>query len=175
MGPTADRFQVEQQFEAIKALSNTLDRHGIDYWLFGGWAVDFWVGEITRAHDDIDVAAWRADYDLIKVALLDEGWQHTPVANEVVGTRYQWGTTQAEFTFVVADERGRVVIPFDDQPVLWSTRPFGTDRRELRGVTTRTIPLKLLKAGKEVAREGASEAEKDRADLDALSRVGEEE
>ena len=151
--------------EAIKALSSTLDRHGIDYWLFGGWAVDFWVGAVTRAHDDIDVAAWGADYDLIKAALLGEGWQHAPMANEVVGTRYQWGAIQAEFTFVVADERGGVVIPFGYQPVLWSARPFGSDRRELRGVVTRTIPLTLLKAGKEVAREGAVGAEKDRADF----------
>jgi hypothetical protein len=94
LGWTAENFQVEQQFEAIKALSSTLDRHGIDYWLFGGWAVDFWVGDVTRAHDDIDVAAWRADYDLIKAVLLGEGWQHAPMANEVVGTRYQWGASR---------------------------------------------------------------------------------
>jgi hypothetical protein len=78
------------------------------------------------------------------------------------------GSIQAEFTFVVADERGGVVIPFGDEPVLWSARPFGSDRRERRCVVTRTIPLTLLKAGKEVAREGAVGAEKDRADFDAL-------
>jgi hypothetical protein len=59
--------------------------------------------------------------------------------------------------------------------VLAQAATFGSDRRELRGVVVRTIPLTLLKAGKEIAREGAVGAEKDRADFDALSRVGDEE
>jgi hypothetical protein len=50
-------------------------------------------------------------------------------------------------------------------------RPFGDTRRELRGVVARTIPLELLKAGKEQAREGALEGDKDRADRAALSRI----
>lgn len=161
----------EEQLAAIEGLGSVLDRAGIEYWLFGGWAVDFWVGGITREHDDIDVAAWRGDYDAIGAALQSAGWRHTPVANEVVGTRYQWRTAQAEFTFVVADDDGRILIPFADQPIVWSTGPLGDDRRQLHGVTCRTIPLALLRTGKSSAREGAAEGAKDRADFEALSQL----
>ena len=53
----------EVQLAAIASIGRALDQEAIDYWLFGGWAVDFWVGRVTREHDDIDVAAWRNDYE----------------------------------------------------------------------------------------------------------------
>ena len=161
----------EEQLAAIANLSRILDQHRVDYWLFGGWAVDFCVGAVTREHDDIDVAAWRHDYDAIRAALEAAGWRHTPVADEVVGTRYQWRLAQVEFTFVEADDQGRIVIPLPDQPIVWSTKSFGGDRRELLAVNSRTIPLALLRAGKSLPRQGAAEAAKDRADFQALSRL----
>ena len=161
----------EEQLAAIASLSSILDGRRVEYWLFGGWAVDFWVGGVTREHDDIDVAAWRDDYDAIGAALVGAGWQHTPVANEVVGTRYRLGSAEAEFTFVVADAEGRILIPMIEQPIVWSTESFGDHRRTLGGVNSRTIPLALLRAGKAMSREGAADAAKDRADFEALSRL----
>ena len=102
------------------------------------------------------------------------GWRHTPAADEVVGTRYQWRSAQVEFTFVIADEDGSILVPLAGQPVVWSTEPFGNGRRELLGVGSRTIPLALLRTGKSFPREGAAEAAKDRADYDALSRLQDE-
>lgn len=65
------------------------------------------IGSVTRAHNDIDIPSCRVDYDAIKAAPLDAGWQHTPVPDEVVGTRYESDSAvQVEFTPVVADETG---------------------------------------------------------------------
>jgi hypothetical protein len=161
----------EEQLAAIASLSSALDQHGVEYWLFGGWAVDFWVGAVTRQHDDIDVAAWRQDYETIRAALEAAGWRHTPAADEVVGTRYRWRLAQVEFIFVMADEDGSILVPLADQPVVWSTESFGDGRRELLGVSCRTIPLALLMTGKSFPREGVAEAAKDRADFEALSRL----
>lgn len=162
---------MEEHLAAIDSLGSVLDQQGIEYWVFGGWAVDFWVGRITREHDDIDIAAWRDDSDAIGTALQIAGWRHTPVANEVVGTRYEWRTAQVEFTFVVAGDEGRILIPLAEQPIVWSTEPFGDARRELLGVSCRTISLALLRTGKSSAREGVAEGAKDRADLEALSQL----
>ncbi len=159
----------EVQLAAIASIGRALDQEAIDYWLFGGWAVDFWVGRVTREHDDIDVAAWRNDYDVIGTALQAVGWRHMPVPDEVVGTRYQWGMAEVEFTFMTTDSAGRFVIPLPDHPVVWSAEPFGDERRQLSGVDSRIIPLALLKAGKSSAREGSAEAAKDRSDAQALS------
>ena len=161
----------EEQLVAIASLGAALDGAGIEHWLFGGWAVDLWVGEVTRPHEDIDVAAWRADQDALGVALLATGWRHTPVADEVVGTRYQLGRAQVEFTFLVTGDDGSVVVPLPGGPIVVSATPLGSARRELRGVTARTIPLALLRSGKETPREGTAEGAKDRADREALARV----
>ncbi len=161
----------EEQLDAIASLAAALDRAGVDHWMFGGWAVDFWVGAVTREHEDIDVMAWRGDYDAIGAALRGAGWRHTPVPDEVVGTRYTWRSAQVEFTFLISGDGGSIVIPLPDRPMVLSTEPLGGARRELNGVRARTIPLELLRTGKSFAREGAAEGAKDRADFEALSKI----
>jgi hypothetical protein len=162
---------VADQLAAIGSLSAALDDAGIEYWLFGGWAVDFWVGEVTRPHDDIDVVAWRHDFDAIRTSLVAAQWEHTPTVDDVVGTRYRRGAAEVEFTFVEPGAEGQVVVPLPTGPVTWSSKPFGDDRAYLRDVGSRVIPLDVLAAGKSVPREGVAEAAKDRADFEALSRV----
>ena len=56
----------EVQLAAIASIGRALDQEAIDYWLFGGWAVDFWVGRVTREHDDIDVAAWKQSIAVVR-------------------------------------------------------------------------------------------------------------
>lgn len=170
----ADAAPVEMQLEAIARLDQALDEQQIPYWVFGGWAVDFWVGRVTRPHGDIDVVAWRADYDRVLDALTAEGFEHTPVQDEVVGTRYRWRRAEVEFTFVETTDGADVVIPIPGQPIRWSSEPLGVVHKELGGVACRTIPLQLLVAGKSPS--GASErTEKDQADLAALSELSERE
>ena len=162
---------VEMQLEAIARLDRALDREQIAYWVFGGWAVDFWVGRVTRPHGDIDVVAWRVDYDRVRDALIAEGFEHTPVQDEVVGTRYRWRSAEVEFTFVETTDGADVVIPIPGQPIRWSTEPLGTVRRELHGVACRTISLELLVAGKSSPAGTSERTEKDTADLAALSAL----
>lgn len=161
----------DEQLAAIQAFDQALRTAAIDYWLFGGWAVDFWVGEVTRAHDDIDVAAWRSDVDAIRTALVTAGWEHTPTPEDRVGTRYRLGRVQVELTFVEAGKAGEVVVPLPSGAVTWSPEPFGDDQAQLGAVTCRIIPLPVLARGKATARTGSAEAAKDRADFAALSRV----
>jgi hypothetical protein len=109
MAAAIDTQRAQQQLAAIASLDTSLQEHDIEYWLFGGWAVDFWVGSVTRDHDDIDVAAWQSDKDAIRTALLSNGWQHTPAAGDVVATRYQLHGMKAEFTFVVRGSNDEVL------------------------------------------------------------------
>ena len=170
-GPSGEAPSPEDQLAAIASLGQALEAAGIEHWLFGGWGVDLWVGEITRPHEDIDVGAWRADYDAIGTALLAAGWRHTPVPDEVVGTRYQLGRAQVEFTFFVTDGDGSTVVPVPGAPIVVSAEPPGFDRRDLLGVSARVFPIDLMRAHKATPRAGTVEGAKDRADLEALSRL----
>ena len=58
-----------QQLSALARVSDLLDRAGVAYWLFGGWAVDFYAGSVTRAHDDLDLAVWLDDVPRIAESL----------------------------------------------------------------------------------------------------------
>lgn len=159
------------QLDAIAALGVLLDRAGIDHWLFGGWAADFWVGHVTRAHDDADLAVRLDDRGVIDEILVAEGWVHTPEPGEDVGTRYRHGAVLLELTFVVEQE-GVVLLPFGAGPVVWSTAPFGDSRRDLDGVTARVQALEVLRHDKSRPRQDdARDAVKDRADYEALSRT----
>ena len=159
----------DEQLAAIAGLDAALTAAGIDYWLFGGWAVDFWVGSVTRRHEDVDAFAWRSDSDAIEAALETAGWQHVPKDTDDLGTRYLLGNAEVEFTFLEPDEDGRAIIPLPEGPV--ALPALGDERPDLSGVAARTIPLELLRAWKSAPREAPADVAKDVADVEALSRL----
>jgi hypothetical protein len=63
----------DEQLAAVDRIHELLEGAGIEYWLFGGWAVDFHAGSVTRAHVDVDVAVWAHDLDRIRQLLEADG------------------------------------------------------------------------------------------------------
>jgi len=161
-----------EQLSALAQVHDLFTGSGIDYWLFGGWAVDFHVGSITRSHDDIDVAVWLDDHDRIAGLLGAEGWRHAPEADEDGGTGYERDTVRLELTFLVPEDGGEVYVPLLAGRALWSDEPLSTDLAELSGVRARVLGLAELKRGKSRSREDPVEAAKDRADFATLSQLG---
>lgn len=53
--------RASRQLQTIGWLNALFAERGIDCWLFGGWAVDFHAGRVTRHHDDVDLAVWQSD------------------------------------------------------------------------------------------------------------------
>jgi hypothetical protein len=161
-----------QQLAAFAQTHELFTHSGIDYWLFGGWAVDFHVGSITRVHDDIDVAVWLDDHDRIARLLEAEGWNHAPEPDEDGGMGYERDGVRLELTFLVPGDGGEVYIPLRAGRVLWSDEPLSTDLAELSGVRARVLGLAALKRGKARSRDDPVEAAKDRADFAILSQLG---
>jgi hypothetical protein len=159
------------QLSAIAQTHELLTRGGIDYWLFGGWAVDFHAGSVTRSHDDIDIAVWLDDHDRIARLLGAEGWTHAPEPDEDGGTGYERDSVRLELTFLVPGDGGEVYIPLRAGRVLWSDEPMSTDLLELFGAPARVLGLAELKRGKSRSRDEPVEGEKDRADFATLSRL----
>jgi hypothetical protein len=162
---------VDEQLSALARVSSQLDAAGIDHWLFGGWAVDFYAGEVTRTHDDVDLAVWLDDFPRIEELLHADGWRHAPLPDEDGGTGYERGAVRMEFTFLVRED-GRVVMPMRDRSVEWPKEALADDVAELRGVSVRILALATLTQWKSSSRDDADDAAKDRADFERLSGLG---
>ena len=62
-------LELTPQTAALAGAADALEQAGLEHWFFGGWAVDLWVGRLTRPHDDIDVLVRRADEAAVDAAL----------------------------------------------------------------------------------------------------------
>ena len=160
-----------RQLHALSRVHELLDGAGIDLWLFGGWAVDFYAGFITRAHDDVDIAVWLKDLPTISQILEADGWRHVPSEDDDGGTGFEDGNVRLELTYLVRDGDGHIFTPLRLGRASWSEDAFADDVRELLGFRSRVIGLATLAAGKSAAREDPEEAAKDRADFNVLSRM----
>jgi hypothetical protein len=116
--------------------------------------VDFHAGEVTRQHDDLDVAVWSHDGECVRELLTTAGWRHTPAEGYSV---YERGDVRLEVTFRDHGE--------------WPPNSFEHDVAEVAGVHARVVSLSSLRADKSVVRDDASVAAKDRADSATLRRL----
>jgi hypothetical protein len=157
---------------AIAELDQLLRRHDVAYWLFGGWAVDFHAGRLTREHGDIDIAIWSNDRERVATLLLDRAWVHRPEAGEDGYTRYERNEIRLEVAFLARDERGEVYTPLRDGRGEWPPDSFGDEVAQLRAVRARVIGRESLIADKSIVRSDAVTAAKDRADIASLTSAG---
>lgn len=157
-----------RQLAGLGRLASRLESEHVAYWLFGGWAVDFHAGSITRGHDDVDVAIWLEDRQRVARLLEADGWRHAPAGDEDGGTGYERGDVRLELTYLTRDAAGEVFIPLRNGPVPWARESFADDVRELSGVRARVITLASLRSMKSWPRDDPEDAAKDRADLAAL-------
>jgi Aminoglycoside-2''-adenylyltransferase len=166
-----DRVPAAEQLAALARIHELLDGQGIEYWLFGGWAVDFHAGSVTRTHDDLDIAVWLKDHKRIAALLAADGWRHAPEGHEDGYTRYERGALRLELAFLAASEEGHVYTPLREGRAAWPDEAFEDDVAELAGVRARVISLPALKADKAERRDDPIVAAKDRADLATLSTL----
>ena len=159
-----------EQLAALGRIHEVLERDGIEYWLFGGWAVDFHAGSVTRPHDDLDLGVWLKDHDRIAALLAADGWKRAPEEGEDGYAGYVRGSTRLELAFLARGDDGEVYTPLREGRGAWPDNAFEDDVAELHGVRVRVISLRALKADKSEAREDPIVAAKDRADVAILSR-----
>ena len=157
----------------VGSASDALDRAGLEHWFFGGWAVDLWVGRLTRPHEDIDVLVWRRDEGRVHKVLQGAGWDHTPTPEDVVGTNYTRDGYELQLTFVVPGDEGGVVVPLPEQPMVLSSGPLAYARRNMDDLSVRVLTLELMLAIKGTPRPDEVGGSKDRADLAVLRSVAE--
>jgi Aminoglycoside-2''-adenylyltransferase len=159
------------QLETIGWLHTVLGEQGIDYWLFGGWAVDFHTGRVTRDHSDVDLAIWQSDLEIIGRLLEAHGWVHAPEPGEQGYTGYEREEVRVELAFLARDETGTVHTPLPDGQGDWPADSFGATVAEVNGVHARVVGLASLIQDKSGPRHDPAVSAKDQADVALLTTL----
>jgi hypothetical protein len=170
-GP-GDSISADAQLTVVGRLHELFGQRGIDYWLFGGWAVDFHAGRVTRPHADIDIAVWHADFDRVDSVLREEAWDRHVEPGEDGYTHYRHGASHLDVAFLARDADGCVYTPLREGRGEWSAGAFDNDTVQLLGVRARVVSVASLLADKSERRDDPLADMKDRADVAALGRLG---
>ncbi len=71
-----------RQIAAVAEVLEVAAHLGVEVWLRGGWAMDFYLGEVTRDHLDVDWFTWAEDMQPLVAELIRRGWtdlvEHPP-------------------------------------------------------------------------------------------------
>jgi hypothetical protein len=157
------------QLQTIGWLHALFVEQDIDYWLFGGWAVDFHLGRVTREHADVDIAVWRADIDHIRRLLETRGWDHVPEPGEDGYTGYERGDVRLELAFLARDDAGTVHTPLREGRGEWPAGSFGDVQADVNGVRACVVGRASLIEDKSGPRQDPTVLAKDRADVALLT------
>jgi hypothetical protein len=109
----------ELQLQHIAEAVRIADALGITLWLRGGWAMDFYLGELTRPHGDIDWFARAQDAPALADALLRHGYRPVPGSPPDLQLDFDKDGLESSFTLVDRDAAGRVVVaggPWKGEP-----------------------------------------------------------
>jgi len=158
------------QLDALADVAAAFDAAGVEHWLFGGWAVDFHAGWVTREHGDLDIGIWLADIPRIDELLAAEGWLDLRDPDVDGGKAFGRDGVRLELTYLYRDADGEVYTPLlDGTRGRWTDQSLGDEIAELDGVRCRVVSLASMIWMKEPGRRSDPEdAAKDSADYNVL-------
>jgi hypothetical protein len=71
---------VAQDFGPIIDVARVMDGYRRPWFVSGGWAIDLFVGQVTRTHKDVEVGAYHADQDALSAHLA--AWRLSRIRND---------------------------------------------------------------------------------------------
>ena len=134
-----------RQLTLLREVDEFLRAAKIRYWLRGGWALDFIIGDVTRVHGDIDLVTWKRHEARIRRLFEDRGFSATPRS---VSVDFEKDRVEVNVLFI---EKGPNVVytaGFRDDP-RWSEDVLADPPRQFAGLRCRTISPKGLLEEKE--------------------------
>ena len=101
---------VKEQLAAVAEVLAVSHRAGTEIWLRGGWAMDFYVSEISREHLDVTFFAWRCDLPELVERLISSGWSEVGVHPQDQQRDLRRGAVELGFAPLERHDEGRVVV-----------------------------------------------------------------
>ncbi len=161
-----------EPLHVIRDMTDALTAAGIDHWLFGGWAIDFHLGMITREHNDIDLIIWSHDRAYLSVVLQIHAFQLKATPNPE-HLYFEKAGQQIEVSFIERTCSGEIITPgrWADWP--WPSDAFMAGRRQLHGIWCPVTSLESVIESKKEFQAHAPEQplrQKDQDDLEHVQR-----
>ncbi|GIE78619.1 hypothetical protein Aph02nite_45690 [Actinoplanes philippinensis] len=99
-------MDAEEQLESIAEVASL----GLEVWLRGGWAMDFFLGRVTRPHLDVDWFVWAPDAGRLSAALTSRGYELLPEPPHDRQLDFARGGLDLSFALITRDSAGDVTV-----------------------------------------------------------------
>jgi hypothetical protein len=164
----------QTQLQLLHELCEVLGAATVEWWLFGGWAVDFHVGTVTRDHADIEIFVRVGDVESAREALVTAGFTAMPALYPNECQPFLKHGQEVGIWFLTENEAGVTHTPgrWSDWP--WAQGSFDSSPINLQGIDALVMSpegMLDLKQNFHAHRHGAPLRDKDRADIEHLERV----
>ncbi|GMA64292.1 hypothetical protein NZD89_02870 [Alicyclobacillus fastidiosus] len=139
------------QLEALREISLVFSSLQYDFWLRGGWAIDFLLGRVTRLHDDVDLVTWVHYRDKIEQSLRETGYEQIPVREPFNGRQsdFRKDTVDLTICYITRSEDGSIIL--NDLPEwVWRSDSLLEHRFVLNGISAHVLSPQQLLEEKEV-------------------------
>ena len=130
----------------VARVGEALSARELGWAVAGGWAIDLFIGRLTRQHADVDIAVWRDEQEHLRTALPDWGFS---IADSGQLRPWPSGTLLApplhELHAISADEKSSVEFLLNDRrDGSWLYRRDHSIRLALAEAIQRDGPLPFL-------------------------------
>jgi len=130
-----------RQLDVLRELADVLGGARIRFWLRGGWALDFHLGEVRPGHADIDVVTRLRHRGRVRRLLTARGFSVVPGYREPQLVLEKLGE-EVSFLFVVRRGEQLIVPGYEDWPLQPGALPDVA--KTLAGVTSRVVSVEEL-------------------------------
>ncbi|AST91912.1 nucleotidyltransferase domain-containing protein [Sutcliffiella cohnii] len=146
--------QTQTQLKVLYEISKIFDNLDADFWLRGGWAIDFMLGKVTRPHSDIDIKTWITNRELLEDALLKAGYERKPVGEEFRNRQSDFlkNNVVISIGYLTYDVDGNLIMNGLPEWV-WRDDSLMPDYFQLQGIKAKVLHPKQLLEEKKIYEE----------------------
>ncbi|MDH5163974.1 nucleotidyltransferase domain-containing protein [Heyndrickxia oleronia] len=165
--------QTESQLKVLGEISKICEALEIEFWLRGGWAIDFLLGKITRSHDDIDLVTWIQNRERLEKELVKVGYEQIPVKKEFQNRQsdFRKGNVEVTYCYITHSVDGNLIL--NGLPEwIWRKDSLLTQRFMVHGILANVLnPKQLLEEKKVYEQIGRPYRQKDAESKKILYRL----
>ena len=133
------------QFDILTQIEDLLRLAGIDFWLRGGWAIDFLFGHITRSHSDIDLVAWKHDATQLRSLFQYSDFLFA----RDTGVQFDFSKSDQEISVIFIAHNGDDLYVVNVPEWIWLPDALSLPPQQIDGLACNVILPEQLLANKE--------------------------